>query len=75
MLLETIQNILKASCKGPDFLSNFNHIWIFSTDLDFLCTFTQKPSISNLTEVCPVGSALIRMDRWTDIMKALSANM
>jgi hypothetical protein len=52
------------------FLPDFNQISISSTDLDFLCRFSQKPSISNLTEVCPVGSAMLHIDRWTDITKA-----
>jgi hypothetical protein len=32
--------------------------------------FSQKSSIPTLTEVCPVGSAMIHVDRWTGAMRA-----
>ena len=52
----TIKTYLGLRVKCPTFLSNFNHILIFSTD------FHWSP-ISNLTAILPVRAALIHTKR------------
>jgi len=34
--------------------------------MDFLEKFSVKPPVSNFTQICPVGAALIHAGRWMD---------
>jgi hypothetical protein len=45
-----------------DTLSDFNQIWSLSTDF-------RKSPISNLVKILPVGAALLKVDRRTDMTK------
>lgn len=62
---ENSKTHLSLHVKCQIFLSDFNQIWIMSAD------FYKLPEIkkSNFMEICPVGLALIRADRRTDMTK------
>jgi len=57
-----IKRVITVNVKWPLFLSDYNEIWIFSTD------FQKIPPISNFVEIRPVGVDffLMHTDGWTE---------
>lgn len=52
--------------KSIDILSDFEQIWIFSTD------FCKRPPISDFTEIRSAGTTLIYADRRTEVNRRFS---